>query len=407
MTRFLALSAAAFAGFLLFVAGFNLWVDPYRTWHLNGGYSEANPRPRAIQHVALFKQRAVAMLHPVTLVLGNSRAEIGFDPDSAYWPQRVRPVFNAAIPGSGIETALHAFARATETGQVRQLVVGLEFLDFLVDPSATMQVVPQTLPSVESDTGRLITDTSILLSLDTLFDSVITVLARHDRYSADITSYGFNPLREYEFSAMHEGYGKLFLQRDTENARAYAKLPKAILVERSGTSKEWQILDQLLAIARRNDTDIKFVIYPYHAHILQLLKNAHLVPAFEAWKRRLVEVIQSGRAPSTPQCSLWDFSGYHMFAREPVPALGDTKSVVESYWEAGHFKRQLGDRMLARMFGIDTNASGFGTCLTAANVDDTNAKLERDQDRYAVENPELSAELARLALVRTIRSERK
>jgi hypothetical protein len=155
-----------------------------------------------------------------------------------------------------------------------------------------------------------------------------------------------------------------------------------------------------------NDTDIKFVIYPYHAHILQLLKNAHLVPAFEAWKRRLVEVIHSGRAPSTPQCSLWDFSGYHMFAREPVPRSAIQKASLN---RIGRRVTSNGNWVIECLRECSASIqlrAASGTCLTAANVDDTNAKLERDQDRYAVENPELSAELARLALVRTIRSER-
>ena len=58
-----------------------------------------------------------------------------------------------------------------------------------------------------------------LFSLDALYDSVLTTIARRDEFAEDTTAAGFNPLREYQLYARREGYGALFLQRDQENAR--------------------------------------------------------------------------------------------------------------------------------------------------------------------------------------------
>jgi hypothetical protein len=386
LKRFLVVHVVAVACFLAGAATFNLWVDPYRLWTLQRGYAETKPRPRATQQVALLKKRGIERMRPTTIILGNSRAEIGFNPASALWPPAMKPVYNGSIPGTGIGASLETLATAVESGPVRYAIVGLDFLDFLVDP----ELVPTAVRSGDYGLGNPIerhpwtTDLKLALSLDTLADSVITLSKWRDPYSADVTLDGFNPLTDYQLHARQEGYGPLFLQRDIENGRKYGRLPRSVEFRHSKSSPEWQTLDRLLALAESRGVTVKFVIYPYHAHILEMFHAAQLVPAFEAWKRRLVATIHRGSSPRDDECSLWDFSGYHEFAKEPVPATGDTSTQVRWYWEAGHFKPDLGDRMLARMLGA---ANGFGVCLTSTNVDEQNLLLREGHASFVLEMP--------------------
>ncbi len=124
-----------------------------------------------------------------------------------------------------------------------------------------------------------------------------------------------------------------------------------------------------------------------------MLQGARLIPAFEAWKKRLATIIQDGTRSEA--CPLWDFSGYHVFAREPVPPPGDRTTVVQWYWESGHFKRELGERMLARMFH-GTGDDDFGVCLTPASVYGQNLRLRRDREHYRSEAPQEVAAIAEL-----------
>jgi hypothetical protein len=225
-------------------------------------------------------------------------------------------------------------------------------------------------------------DARIALSLDTLVDSALTLAARSDRYAADVDADGFNPLHQYNLLALQEGYGSLFLQKNAENARTYMKAPKSVFAEGSSTSESWRDLDQLVALIRKHGIDARFVIYPYHAHILEMFRHAGLMRAFDDWKRQLSDIVGA----SGDGCRLWDFSGYTAYATEPVPAPGDRRSEMRWYWESGHFKRELGDRMLARMFS--ESDLGFGTCLTRAGVESQIARTREGRDRYATQAPE-------------------
>jgi len=65
---------------------------------------------------------------------------------------------------------------------------------------------------------------------------------------------------------------------------------------------------------------------------------------------------------------LWDFSGCHSVTIEDVPASGDLRSEMRWYWEAGHFKKELGDLVLDKVLDHPDPQrkvpAGFGTLLT-------------------------------------------
>jgi hypothetical protein len=162
---------------------------------------------------------------------------------------------------------------------------------------------------------------------------------------------GFRPLADYSVIAGREGYGALFLQREQENARSYAKLPHSLYADRTSTSNAWRALDRILQLAQARDIEVHLVIYPYHAHLLEIFRAYGLWPLFEEWKRALVRKVGADRAAAGWSPALWDFSGYDQYTTERVPPLGDKSSQVHWYWEAGHFKRELGELVLARVFG--------------------------------------------------------
>ena len=391
MKRFATVAVWAFVGLVGAAAATNVVVDPYRIFRLVDVDGFNAKKPRASQQLVLLKSRGIRAVKPANLVVGNSRAAIAFDPESKHWPS-AGPTYNAAIPGTGTATSVEMLRAAISAGEVRHVLVGIEFFDFLVDPGSSPVPASGGEPP---GWGRILAST--VFSLDALLDSVTTVALQRRAGVPDVTALGFNPMQDYETIVEREGYGPMFAQRTQENARAYPRKPRALFVEGTRSSAEWSELDELLRLCREHDIRLDLVIYPYHAHLLELIRITGLWPQFEEWKRELVRRIETdGSDVATTQVRLWDFSGYHRYASERAPRLGDRTTRVAWYWELGHFKKALGDEMLRVVFGIGAK-SDFGVTLSTKTVEPRLDWIRRDQAAYEASHVEDIAYLEALA----------
>jgi hypothetical protein len=97
-----------------------------------------------------------------------------------------------------------------------------------------------------------------------------------------------------------------------------------------------------------------------------MLHRVGLWPSFEAWKRVLVRVVEAEGSSAPGTISLLDFSGYNDFTTERVPPAGDTRSQMHWYWEAGHYKSDLGDQVIERVYGQHPD---FGRELSSSTIE--------------------------------------
>jgi hypothetical protein len=208
------------------VSAINLLVDPFGVYGLVNLDGFNRVKVRAQQRGLLSKSYNLARVKPRALVLGNSRAEIGFDPNHSGWPADARPAYNFALPGAGLAANLHQLDYALRTTQIKRVVLGLDFLDFTFDASKLRSeigkvFVQNTDATPPFEWARRTRDyTETLLSLDALGDSIRTILGQRNRVATSITELGFNPLLDYIPIARAFGYRALFDQRNKENARA-------------------------------------------------------------------------------------------------------------------------------------------------------------------------------------------
>jgi hypothetical protein len=390
--RYLSAWAVSTLALLSAVVTVNLVVDPYGLFRMVDVPALNHIKSHASERAASFKHMAVKRIRPAGLVLGNSRAEIGFDPESPSWPESVRPVFNLALPGAGIHAVAGDFAETLRWASPELVVVGLDFLDFRVDPLSDERFTP---PQETADPIRDIRErASALLTLNALADSLATIKAQHDPYSTSLTEAGFNPKRDYIGVARREGYFAMFRQRNQENARAYLRGPKSVFQTGRRPAAAFDALDHIIARARARGITLRFVIYPYHAHTLTLFELTGLWPAYEEWKRETVARVESARG--TMDVELWDFTGFTPYTSEQVPRPGDTRTELKWYWEAGHFKKSLGDLLLTNVFDAQSSSEPWGRRLTARNLDELLREQRAARDQYRRNHPEDVAELASL-----------
>lgn len=402
MKRYLSLWMAITGVFLAGVAAVNAVVDPYGVVRLvdKPGFNQIKPAAGA--HGAVSKAYQMLRVRPRTLLLGNSRAEVGLDP--AHPALSARPVYNAALPGTGTQTSLrylqHLLAETSAHPQAPPMVViwGIDFMDFLTDPELQD---PVPLPKAEEDrlrkpgtadharwqqqTRDYLTAT---LTLSALLDTALTLASQQDVYAAHVDPMGFNPMRDYLPISAAEGYWSLFRQRDYENVKAYMRRPNRIFDASGATSSALNDLRELVRLCRQHGIALHLYTYPYHAHLLEIIRLTGHWSALEDWKRTLAQLLlDEAQSSGRPAFELWDFSTFNTFTTEPVPLQGDRTSRMRWYWEAGHFKSELGNLMLDRMVGESQSSADMGVRLSPANVQ---AHIEEQRAlgaQYRVANP--------------------
>ena len=323
-----------------------------------------------------------------TLILGNSRAEVGFDPANRAVSAAGLSAFNMALPGTDLSESVASLEFSAHKARPRVLIVGLEFLDFLVDPSAE-----PSEPSISVEESQLEYFTrgfKAVFTVRAAVDSTKAILAQRDRNAAILLPNGFNPLREYAQIARIDGYWALFQQKAVESAATYLRKPHSIKLHTGRPAPGFYDLQRLL---RGAPAQTHLVIYPYHAQILMLFEETGLWPAFEEWKRSLVHVIEHSALAPEQQVILWDFSGITDLSTELIPAPDDRLTEARWYWEGGHFKSALGDVVLGQVFG----GQGIGVRLTSANVENHIEALRDGMAAFRTANPVLEREVRKIA----------
>lgn len=368
-------------------------IDPYRLYRLVEieGINSVKPRPTRYQNE--IKVSHASHLHPGALIAGNSRAEIGFDPLALAFAERGLSAYNLAIPGSGIAIARGQFDYLEQHGlRPKLIVLGVEFLDF-IDTRNQLPAKDTASPAlathpVEGYFWRF----DSLLSLTSIGDALRTLPLQYASDPESIGTRGFNPLMEYRAIARHEGYERLFRQRAQENARVFLKKSQG-----APSLDDYVHLEAVVESAARSDVELVLVIYPYHAQILALFEATGLWPNFEAWKQKILSVVETTqkRFPQS-RIVLYDFSGYAEHQCEKIPAAGDLKSETRWYWEGGHFKKTLGDLVLDRVLSnpasMPANSQGvFGYRLSPDSVASNASRIAQERADCLRSSPELFA----------------
>jgi len=131
--RFIQAFTATFLLACFLGAGFNYLVDPYSLFGTRRlpGFNEL--KPTASERVRVTKPYMAARVKPKVVIGGNSRPEIGLNPQSVCWDDADQPVFNSGIPGADVFMQVRYVQHAVESGKARRILFGVDFLDFLVD----------------------------------------------------------------------------------------------------------------------------------------------------------------------------------------------------------------------------------------------------------------------------------
>ncbi len=385
--RYLIWTAWVFLAGVAAVLALVIVVDPYRLYRVleRPGFNAV--KPGLTRHQESIKLAHALALRPQVVILGNSRAEIGFNPAALPPPLSGQPAYNLAIPGTGLSSSSrelqHLFAAGVKPDTI---VAGLEFMDFLARANTAASagaVPPPAVPGGGAPAWRFDT----LFSLASVKDAVSTLRIQHDPEALTMTAAGFNPLLEYRGHVRKEGYHALFAQAaGAAQKRLRDKAPIVL------DSSDFSHLRSMLAPALAGGSDVYLLIYPYHAQMMTMFEREGLWPLFEQWKAQTVAQVAALRA-QYPQARirLVDFSGYGAYQCEPVPDRSERPGVTRWYWEAGHFKEALGERVLARLLAPPGVQDGFGMDLNETTLAANQQRIRSERAACLAASPALFA----------------
>ena len=404
--RFLSVVATTFLSACLVALALNYLVDPYGLFGSRRIAGLNALKPAAAEKVRIAKPYMASREKPRVVIGGNSRPEMGLNPQSACWAEADQPVFNSAIPGADVFMQVRYVQHAAESGLARRIVFGVDFLDFLVDASQATGRIDWNALGRNFD-GRLIPGAEDgfslpvsrqqaedvfagLFSLAAVGDSLSTVASQRDIHAATREANGFNPAQDYLPIIRSEGQAVLFMQKNAELRKRLQPVNLGVLDANGQPAKPFLALRGMLEWARSRGIEVILFINPYHSDYLIQIEASGKWPLLEQWKRQLAGMAAEYAVP------LWDFNTVDRYSTEAPPAPHDRRTVLRWFWEPAHYRQELGDIMLSSMLARPCSdpSAGFGARVTQASLSPHLDKLRTDLSRFIRQHPDRGYRLA-------------
>lgn len=311
-----------------------------------------------------------------TLLIGNSRIEMGLDPNHSCFQKSGAKVYNLGLPGMSVRGQLEYALNIIYQQPIERVLLSLDFVDFLVrtgqaPPAEDIEWDTSSSPQLRyAFDGSLNPDYSwkkvanhyrALFSLDALVSSAKTVaLQAASHANADRDDHGFNPARNFEHGVSVEGPHAFFSQKMAKLASKYQQ-GWSLTYNDGSLSRDFTFLTEFLEISSRRGVDVILFTNPFHELFWDMLRENRLYELHQEW---LVLIQDKIAATAIADISMWDFSGNSEYIHETVPARGVKSKPLKWFWEPAHYRKQLGDLMLDTMLASECNTeSRFGEKL--------------------------------------------
>jgi len=346
------------------VALFNVLIDPLGVFGSPRIAGLDSLKPHLDHYRELTHWKAAKRLCAKTGIFGNSRAEIGLNPNSPPLRAHGLAAYDHAVPGTGADLSYLQLKWLGEAGCMPDTVfLGIDFFDFLGGRAPGNMNALDAEPAPRFDAHFFEEE---VFSMTGLEDSIETVSIQHARHPDVLTEFGFNPLDNYVAEVEQSGAYTLFRQKAQDNIANWRRRAPLIRPATGGMSDSEQEVDAFVARARASNGKVYLMIYPYHAEARMIVERLGLGALFAEWKKQMVELAARHSGPGVA-VEVWDFSGLSAQTLEPIPPPGDRHTQLRWFWEAGHFKQALGEMAIDRMLGAP---NGFGVRLDGTNVDE-------------------------------------
>jgi hypothetical protein len=315
------------------------------------------------------------------VLLGNSRVDVGINPNSDSMPAAMRPAYNLGQPGTGSEVSLAYLRHAMHHQAIENVIIAVDYFNFI--DRNPLDVPVRTTKTPQSDLARLADTPGIgnlqriqqramdaiasTLSLSATLDSLATIVQQLKMHTADIDESGFNSGNGFREVIRRQGQRSLFKEKNDE----YRIRCQTRDVPTPSDSVELQSFTEILKLCKTNHIEVFVFMHPYHCDVLDVIETTGHAKGFASWKSWIALECESF------DVKCYDFATRNRWTSEPTPSGDDNQGLMKWYWESGHYRSALGDLMLFRMFHAEAGDADFGIRLGAFKIEPTPTTLQR------------------------------
>ncbi|MDM8560821.1 hypothetical protein QUF82_18460 [Thiotrichales bacterium HSG14] len=378
--------------YLFSIAIFNWFIDPFGKYQIIK-IAGINTEKTQVEMIGNRTLKAIGLLGADyhAIILGTSRANNAINPTHAAL-KKIGATYNTSLTGTNIYELEKVFDYSLKHHKnLKEVVFSLDFLTF----SSRRATNADFEQSMFSEQYSLWTKLRNTFSLDEVYYSLKTiadnVANKQAAYHTDYTEQGFAK-RTFPLPH-HQLFIKILSKNFFVNKQTYAGF--------CYSQDRLHRFQRILKKSRQRGIFVRLFISPIHAWQLEALRIMGLYATFEQWKRDLVTIIARNAAqyPNSPVYPLWDFTGYNSMTTEAIPA--QSEQVMQWYWESSHFKKELGDLVLDRLFSYQSPKrvvpNDFGELIHNDNIEAHLLKLRKEQQHYHQTHPQDIAKIEALA----------
>jgi len=392
---------------------FNVAVDPYGMYRISDIAGFNSHKPAIYHRVRLAKAYDVRRIKPRTIILGTSRTHLGIRPSHPAWPADGLPVYNLAFDGATTKEMYYYLRHAQSVQPLRRVLLGLDTYHLTNAPGATRPDFDTQLllqdRSIWSQAWALLADIKLLVSYDTISESIATIRAQAQAppewFARDGQRLGkvffHQPWEHFQTSGPRGYFDEIDKQevgyklewRIPQKAARNAKLSPD---SQADPITSLGYIQHIIEFCRDHNIELVVYITPSHAHQLEIAAATGEWPVIENGKRALVQLLEDDaiKHRDSPAFPLYDFSGYSTVTSEDLPPSG-SRVEMRYYWESSHFKENVGDMVLNRIFGAGAVPRDFGIRLDSGTIDATLLDIRAQQKTYQTSHPD---DIARIQL---------
>lgn len=415
--RYLTATGAVALLALITVGLFNALIDPLAMFRFVDLPSLNRYKPAIYPQARIAKAYEVRRIAPKGLILGSSRTHVGLRPSHEGWHSEATPCYNLGFDGATTKEMYLYLRHAQSVAPLKQVVLGLDTWQLTDEPASTR-------PGLDADV--LFADVSLwsrlrvalaglrlLISFDTLRLSLQTIRSQEwsepEWFAADGQRLGEvffrrpgEMFREKSPRAYFEHYDRqeISWQMEPSKEPGTARPPHdGALTPAGDTSLDY--VERLVEFCREHEIDLRIFTTPSHARNLEISAAMGSWARIEGGKRKLAELLARDAAAHRGKRDVpfYDFADYNSITTEALP-LETGRPEMRNYWDSSHFKENVGDLVLDRLFGVNAPGravpSDFGVRVTASNIDSHLAGIRQRQAEYRASHREDVEALARL-----------